>query len=415
MTPSSKQFSPLAFGCLVVSLVILAAGLVAVIPHRDALMWQASIITSEGGHWLGSGSVILLFSFLSGWRRSGVHKLAVVLSAIGIGLLFVPLVQAYQAAAPLPQELQASFGEPLVTSTTHDPPRPTPLVPLDLAFGVNAGQVIVDEHVYNVVDGQRLTLDLYRPKVVVGPSPVVVVIHGGGWSAGNKRQLTTLSRYLAARGYVVAKIAYRLAPISLFPAPLKDVVSAMQYIKDLETTHSVDPTRFAFVGRSAGAQIALLAAYTIADSSIRGAVSFYGPMELRWGYENPAKIEVVDSSFMLEQYLGGPPATHGAQYDAAEPRRFVTTASPPTLLIHGLRDEHVAPFHAESLSARLSDHGVPNYLVEMPWATHGCDYVFSGPCGQITTYAVERFLGSVLRGTPNYEGVEDDASSEPGV
>ena len=394
--PSSSRIGPLAIGRLVIALGVLAAGLVAVLPHRDALMWQASIITGEGGHWLGGASIIFLF----GWRWSWLHKLAVALTALGIALLFVPLVQAYQFAAPLPEALRAAFGEPLVTSTTHDPARPAPLVPVDLVFGVNAGEVIVDEHVYDVVDGHQLTLDLYRPQVEVGPKPVVVVIHGGGWTDGNKRQFTTLSRYLASRGYIVAKIAYRLAPGSRFPAPLEDLGSAIRYIKNLETTHGVDPTRFAFVGRSAGAQIAMLAAYTMADPAIRGAVSFYGPTELRWGYENPAKMEVVDSSFALEQYLGGPPATHGEQYDAAEPGQFATAASPPTLLIHGLRDEHVARFHAESLSGRLSDLGVPHFIVEMPWATHGCDYIFSGPCGQVTTYAVERFLGSVLRGAP---------------
>ena len=69
-----------------------------------------------------------------------------------------------------------------------------------------------------------------------------------------------------------------------------------------------------------------------------------------------------------------------------------------SLFIQGLRDEHVSPFHAEFVSSRLIDAGVPHAVVRLPWATHGCDYVFSGPCGQVSTYAVERFLASILHG-----------------
>ena len=119
---------------------------------------------------------------------------------------------------------------------------------------------------------------------------------------------------------------------------------------------------------------------------------------------------MVDSSGLLETYLGGPPATHGDRYLAAEPARFVSPASPPTLFIQGLRDEHVSPFHAEFVSARLIDAGVPHAVVRLPWATHGCDYIFSGPCGQVATYAVERFLGAVL--APRDKADEDGGHTD---
>ena len=54
-------------------------------------------------------------------------------------------------------------------------------------------------------------------------------------------------------------------------------------------------------------------------------------------------------------------------------------------------------FHADLVSAKLIEQGVPHMVLRMPWATHGCDYVFSGPCGQISTFAIEQFLGAVLR------------------
>lgn len=397
-----------AFGRLLCGVVVCAAGLIAVVPHETSLMWQSSIVLTEWGHWLGLLSMLLLLR----WRRSWLHGTAATLTAVGIILLFTPLTRAHLAVASLPTALNQAFGVPGTLSVTDAPPRPQPLVVAELLFGVPAGDVLVDEHVYDVVDGENLTLDLYRPTSGVESRPVVMVIHGGGWTEGTKRDFPQLSQYLAARGYVVANIDYRLAPRWNFPAPQDDLRAAIRYLKNLETTHGVDPNRIALLGRSSGAQIALLGAYTSTDPAIRGVVSMHGPAAMRWGHVNPAKARVFDSTAALEDYLGGPPATHGAQYDAAEPARFVTQDSPPTLIFQSLRDEHVAPFHADLVSARLIEEGVPHLVVRMPWATHGCDYVFSGPCGQISTFAIEQFLGAVLRTSDRQDLTDAPAAND---
>jgi dipeptidyl aminopeptidase/acylaminoacyl peptidase len=83
-------------------------------------------------------------------------------------------------------------------------------------------------------------------------------------------------------------------------------------------------------------------------------------------------------------------------YDAASPLNFVARGTPPTLLLHGGRDELVFPAQSERLAVRLTQAGRPHLFLRLPWATHGCDVNFSGPCGQISTYAIERFLAAVL-------------------
>ena len=397
-----------AFGRLICGAAVCAAGLIAVVPHETSLMWRLSVILTEWGHWLGLLSLLLLLR----WRRSWLHATAATVTTVGIVMLFTPLARAYLAAATLPATLHQAFGAPVTISVTDAPPRSQPLVVSDLLFGVSAGEVLVDEHVYDVVDGENLTLDLYRPMFGVESRPVVMVIHGGGWTDGTKREFPQLNQYLAARGYVVASIDYRLAPRWRFPAPQDDLTAAIQYVKNLETTHNVDPTRFALLGRSVGGQIALLGAYTSTDPAIRGVVSMYGPAAMRWRYYYQAKKRVVDSTAALEDYLVGAPSTHGAQYDAAEPAQFVTPNSPPTLLLQALRDEHVVPFHVDLVSARLIDEGVPHVVVRMPWATHGCDYVFSGPCGQISTFAIEQFLGAVLRAPIRSDATSDSAAGD---
>ena len=386
---------PGAVGRIICGACVAAAGVIAVAPQPTSVLWQASILLSEWGHWLA----VLALLLLPGWRRSRTDAAGALAAGLGILLLLSPVVRARALNATLPAALDRAFGPPPASAPTVQPPRPAPLVLADLLFGVASDDVIVDEHVYSVVDGEQRTLDLYRPAFAEGTLPVVIAIHGGGWVGGGKRDLPELYEYLASRGYVVASMAYRLAPRWPFPAAQEDVTAAIRYVQDLAHTHGLDPRRIALLGRSAGAQIAVLAAYTASDPAIRGVVSYYGPFALRWGYDNPARPGVVDSSGLLETYLGGPPATHGERYHAAEPSRFVTPESPPTLFVQGLRDEHVSPFHAEFVSARLIDAGVRHAVVRMPWATHGCDYVFSGPCGQVSTYAVERFLGAVLHGS----------------
>lgn len=396
---------------LIVGMAVCGLGVVAVAPHHTRLLWQASVMVGEWGHWLGILSLLLL----PGCRRSWLHGAGATLTLAGVVLLLSPVARAMMAAPSITADMEATFGSPTQLSSTEETPRAAPLVLPDLLLGVSAGEVLLDEHAYSVdpSTGENLTLDLYRPAFGSNPRPVVLVLHGGGWTDGDKRQLTKLSQYLAARGYVVANLGYRLAPAWRFPAAQEDVANAIQYLKDLETTHGVDPSRIALLGRSAGGQIALLAGYTLMDPAIRGVVSLYAPAALRWGYENPAKPGIIDSSGVLELYLGGPPSTHGDTYISAEPSSFVNESSPPTLFVQGLRDEHVSPFHAEFVSGHLLEANIRHLVVRLPWATHGCDYVFSGPCGQATTYAVERFLGAVLFGVQ--QEVPEDPERQPGA
>jgi acetyl esterase/lipase len=93
--------------------------------------------------------------------------------------------------------------------------------------------------------------------------------------------------------------------------------------------------------------------------------------------------------------VGGPPSREEKAYFAASPINFVTASSPPTLLVHGSRDETIPADQSARLDTRLREAGVKHVFATLPWATHGCDKSFGGPCGQITMFAVERFLDAV--------------------
>ena len=205
-----------------------------------------------------------------------------------------------------------------------------------------------------------------------------------------------MDRFLAGRGYAVADVLYRLAPQSPFPAASADVGSAMRFLRERASTLKVDANRIVLLGRSAGGQIALHHAYTSDDSAIRGVISFYAPTDMYWSWENPGNPLVIDTRAVLKDYLGGGPVDFADSYTAASSIRVATSKSPPTLLFYGGRDELVSARHGDVLSRRLTELGVRNLNMTLPWATHGFDYILRGPGGQISSYAIEWFLRAVL-------------------
>ncbi len=173
--------------------------------------------------------------------------------------------------------------------------------------------------------------------------------------------------------------------------------AAIQFLKSNSPRLGVDATRIALIGRSAGGQLALLEAYTGRDPAIRGAVALYAPSDQVFGYENPSNPRVINSTLILEDYLAGNPRTKPEAYRTASPVNFVNGSTVPTLLVHGAKDELVWVRQSERLDAKLAAANRPHLFVRLPWATHGCDYNFNGPCGQLSTYAIEIFLGEVMR------------------
>ena len=118
------------------------------------------------------------------------------------------------------------------------------------------------------------------------------------------------------------------------------------------------------------------------------------------GYEKPSRRGVLDSKRVLEDYLGGAPDERAEAYAAASPVAHVNETTPSTLLIHGELDPIVWPIHSEALAARLQRAQRPHLYLSLPWATHGCDANLSGPSGQLSAFAMERFLAAVFASPP---------------
>jgi acetyl esterase/lipase len=389
--------STLDYVRLLVGATSAALAPLAVIEARSWPMVVLTLGVSEWGHVLAA---LALTPLLPGWRKTRVAQSGAMLGLLGAALALLSLLRAAKLAQQLPAAINSAFGDAPARTAAKAPARPAPLVARDLLLGVRSPKVRHRRITYITRDAQPLALDLHTPATPVALAPCVVVIHGGSWANGDSTQLPGLNSYLAARGYAVAAINYRLVPAHAFPAARDDLLAAIEYLKGHAQELGIDPHRFVLLGRSAGAQLALLVAYTAKDPAIRGVVDFYGPADLVYGYQHPARKSVLDSVGVIERFLGGSPASAPDVYAAASPIDHVGPACPPTLLIHGERDTLVAPIQSVRLAKRLAQAGTPYLLLRLPWAEHGCDVNFSGPSGQISTYTIERFLAAVTDERP---------------
>lgn len=374
---------------LLVAAVFFAAASLVVIKAPTLPLFLVALVVTEYGHWLFF--IPLVLAFLPA-ARNPLNCTATALLLLASVLLMSTVIRANAVARRLPEELARAF--PATTAETGD--QPVPLSWKKLWFAPKVPPVAVEKLVYAHHGDEALQLLLYHP-ASSSPAPCIVSIHGGGWVNGSATEGATLNHYLAGRGYAVASIEYRLAPRWTWPAQRDDVLDALDYLKEHAQQLGIDPRRFVLLGRSAGGQIAEAVAYGAHGADLRGCIAFYAPADMHFAYEYARSDDILNSLQLLRQYLGGAPTEARTNYDGASSILLAQRESPPTLLIHGRRDELVWFRQSQRLCVRLQNVGTPHYFVQLPWATHAFDYNFNGPGGQISTYAVEMFLNAVTQ------------------
>jgi acetyl esterase/lipase len=364
---------------LLLLILLFLASLLTVFKAPAYYLWLLAIAVSEFPlPFTGITVLVLTAGF---W----IHKCQLAAAIIGIITLVLflsPVVRAYMVASTLKQGLAASFGG--AANNEHVP----------LSFSKLFSRFPQDTSYKTLIYDGSLSLDFY-PSKISGKRPCVIVVHGGSWSSGDSKQLPELNTYLAGKGYNVASINYHLAPKFQAPVAIDDVKQAFSFLREHAIELQIDTNNFVLLGRSAGAQIALLAAYTHPELGLKGVIDFYGPADMVWGYSKPASKLVMDSRGVMERYLGGTYEAVPQKYAASSPIEFVNQQTVPTLVIHGKNDVLVAPEHSHRLNKKLQQNGIRHFYLKLPWATHGFDYNINGPGGQLSTYAVDWFLKRV--------------------
>jgi acetyl esterase/lipase len=222
----------------------------------------------------------------------------------------------------------------------------------------DSGRVrVVRDQVFAEVDQQPLHCDLYFPpdrgepgSAAFEPRPAVLVVHGGGWSSGDKRFQGVYARGLAEAGMVAVAINYRLAPESPFPAQLDDLRAALLWIAEHAEVLGIDTSRLGAFGYSAGGHLACLAG-TLRDApwSQLAATTAWPEHERLW--DQLPRLRAVAAggapcdfqslppeNASLAYFLGGSRGEAPEVYRAASPLAHAAPGNPPTLLVHGTRD-----------------------------------------------------------------------------
>src|SRR5262252_771652 len=130
---------------------------------------------------------------------------------------------------------------------------------------------------YRTTEGLQLTLDAHIPDGG-GSFPTAILVHGGGWVAGDKEQyITYIFKPLSDAGFAWFSINYRLAPKFRFPADAEDVESAIRWVKEHAGTYRVDPNRIVLIGESAGGHlVSYVGAKQRPGTRVAAVVSMYG-------------------------------------------------------------------------------------------------------------------------------------------
>lgn len=386
---------------LAMAVILCALAIWIVLPPINYPTLVLAVGAPEVGAWMIVAGAIIVA--VAGRDRVRIAGPTTLFAAAAVALAALPLIQFPAAARRFDQAMREALGPNeliFLPATVRKTMRPHRLDPIELFTGLRPGPSRVARNVpFGVNDGVRLTMDIYRPPSA-GRYPAVVQIYGGAWQRGAPANDATFASYLASRGYVVFAIDYRHAPRWQWPAQLVDVRAALEWIAQHAEEHDADPSRMALLGRSSGAQLAMVAAYAPGGRPVQAVVSYYGPVDLVEGYRHPPRPDPLDVREIEEAFLGIPPDAAIERYREASPITYAVRPQPPTLLVYGARDHVVEARFGAMLHSRLRASGTTSVFLEIPWAEHGFDAVTGGPGSQLALYHTERFLAWALASRP---------------
>jgi acetyl esterase/lipase len=271
-------------------------------------------------------------------------------------------------------------------------------------LGDKPKEVPFQTRVFTTTNNIDLKVDIYSPNTTPSNGASVIVIHGGSWNGGVRNDFPQWSQWFAENGFTVFDIDYTLSPQPNYLSAINDVKKAVRWVKQNADEFKISPDKITLLGRSAGAHLALISAYSAndkrfsenaQDEEVKGVISIYAPTDLIWDYANLSNTYVIDGRGTLAKFLGGNPNESQEireRYLLASPIENVSTKTPPTLLIHGGKDQLVRLENMERLASKLNDSNAVNETLYIPYGQHGFDYNFNGWGSQITKSAILNFL-----------------------
>lgn len=251
------------------------------------------------------------------------------------------------------------------------------------------------------MESKNQCFDLYLPQEGDGPFPLVIHIHGGGFSMGDKRD-DHMNSYLSLLhyGFAVASVEYRFSGEAVFPGAALDCREAVRYLRGHAAEFKVDPKRFGVVGGSAGGNLAAILAMNVPNGAFPGeksaehywqdpyvsvAVDMFGPISFK-DMDDQARLNGIsnvdhDEPFSPESlYLGIPlPDAPQSLCDQANPVSYASLNMCPLLVQHGTADTMVPYEQSENFVRQLEKKGLAPFVtfLAIPEAEHEDKAFFS--------------------------------------
>lgn len=263
---------------------------------------------------------------------------------------------------------------------------------------ITTGDTVQSVHdlVYCKVGNRPLSLDVFYPKQIYFKRklPAVLMIHGGGWHSGNRTMHWSMAQKMAARGYVVFTVEYRLSTAATYPAAVNDLKSAIKYIRANAGTYRVDANKIAAWGYSAGGQLAALMGSTNNNPLYKGdgcngnysdAVQAVIDVDGILAFIHPESVEGDDSKKLSSatKWFGASKAARPDLWQQASALNHVNKQTAPILFInsslvkeHAGRDDMIKKL--DSLHIYHEIHAFPDtphtFIMFEPWFTPALNY-----------------------------------------
>jgi acetyl esterase/lipase len=258
-----------------------------------------------------------------------------------------------------------------------------------------------------------------EPATLHGPAPAAVYVHGGSWVSGDYDTggfiINRIGPALAARGFVVVSLNYRLGPRWHWPDQIVDVKCAIRYLRANAPRFHIDRAEIGAWGQSAGGHlVALLGTATPSagwdvgahlgqSSGVQAVVDMAGPSDLLTMGDQGDAVLVAESFISL---LGNVPSRElGADLKKASPTTYVKKGDPPFLILDSNNDEIVYPEQSDELAWDLGLAGVPRQLVTVFDGGHEFDTVGEVPSeSAVVTTVVDFFVRTLMEHEPLPQG-----------
>ena len=225
---------------------------------------------------------------------------------------------------------------------------------------------------YSYGDDPKQVMDIYLPENrTPKETKLLVLVHGGGWNNGDKRDFSNYISELQKRlpDYAVANLNYRLFNIysgaNKFPTQENDIKLAVDLLLSKAKEFNISE-KYVLLGASAGAHLSMLQGYKYQRPE--AIISFFGPSDLVHLYKNPVYPALP---LLLNALVGSTPESNPSLYHDSSPINFITHNSPPTIVLQGGRDKLVPESQSALLVKKLKEEGVVHEYIYYKDESHG--------------------------------------------